>query len=100
VLPSEREGLANVWIEALACGTPIVVPDVGGAREVVDRPSAGRIVEREPKAIADAVKSILADPPATEEVREAAERFSWERNKSELFDHLAAISRARSQHSP
>lgn len=95
VLPSEREGLANVWIEALACGTPIVVPDVGGAREVIDRPAAGRLVEREPRAIAEAVKSILSDPPAVEEVREAAARFSWERNKSELFDHLAAIAGAR-----
>jgi glycosyltransferase involved in cell wall biosynthesis len=37
-LASASEGLANVWVEALACGTPIVVPDVGGAREVVTDP--------------------------------------------------------------
>jgi glycosyltransferase involved in cell wall biosynthesis len=92
VLPSEREGLATVWVEALACGTPIVVPDVGGAREVVDRPTAGRLAARDPKAIADAVKSILADPPAPEAVREAAVRFSWEHNRTELFDHLKAIA--------
>ncbi|MCK9543336.1 MAG: glycosyltransferase, partial [Novosphingobium sp.] len=55
VLPSEREGLANAWIEALACGTPLVIPDIGGAREVVRSPSAGRIVERTPEAIAAAV---------------------------------------------
>jgi glycosyltransferase involved in cell wall biosynthesis len=91
VLPSEREGLASAWIEALSCGTPIVVPDVGGAREVVDRPAAGRIAAREPGAIAEAVKSILADPADPQEVREAAERFSWGRNRSELFDHLSAI---------
>ena len=29
VLPSASEGIANAWIEALACGTPIVVPDIG-----------------------------------------------------------------------
>jgi len=91
VLASEREGLASAWIEALSCGTPIVVPDVGGAREVVDRPAAGRIAAREPGAIAEAVKSILADPADPQDVREAAERFSWERNRSELFDHLSAI---------
>jgi glycosyltransferase involved in cell wall biosynthesis len=94
VLPSEREGLATVWIEALASGTPIVVPDVGGAAEVVDRPAAGRLAARQPEAIAEAVAALLADPPASEEVRAAAERFSWQRNKDELFDYLSAITPA------
>jgi teichuronic acid biosynthesis glycosyltransferase TuaC len=31
-LPSASEGLANAWVEALACGTPIAISDVGGAR--------------------------------------------------------------------
>jgi glycosyltransferase involved in cell wall biosynthesis len=92
VLPSEREGLATVWIEALACGTPIVIPDVGGALEVVDRPAAGKVAPRDPEAIAEAVRSLLADPPEPEDVREAAERFSWQRNKDELFDYLRAIT--------
>ena len=63
VLPSEREGLANVWIEALACGAPLVIPDVGGAREVLCNPIAGRLAAREPGAIAAAVKELLAAPP-------------------------------------
>jgi teichuronic acid biosynthesis glycosyltransferase TuaC len=91
VLPSTSEGLANVWVEALACGTPIVISDVGGAREVVHGPEAGRIVPREPHAIAAALREILADPPPQPAVRKAAERFSWERNARELRDHLAAL---------
>jgi teichuronic acid biosynthesis glycosyltransferase TuaC len=33
VLPSASEGLSNAYVEALACGTPIVIPDIGGARD-------------------------------------------------------------------
>lgn len=91
LLPSEREGLANVWIEALACGTPILIADVGGAREVLDRPEAGRLVERDPEAVAAAAREMLASPPDPAAVRRTAERFSWERNAAELHEHLAAL---------
>lgn len=93
LLPSEREGLANVWIESLACGTPILIADVGGAREVLDRPEAGRLVARSPEAIAAAALEMLASPPDPAEVRRSAERFSWERNGAELHDHLAGLVR-------
>lgn len=91
VHPSEREGLANVWLEALASGTPIVISDAGGAREVVDRPEAGRVVGRDPRAIAEAVRAILANPPAQADARKAAERFSWEKNRREQFDYLSGL---------
>ncbi|KQN10183.1 glycoside hydrolase [Sphingobium sp. Leaf26] len=92
VLPSESEGLANAWVESLACGTPIVITDVGGARELLDRPEAGRIVDREPDAIAQAVRAILDNPPARSTVREAALRFTWAANADTLFAHLQAIA--------
>ena len=96
VLPSEREGLANAWLEALACGVPLVIPDVGGAREVLDRPEAGRIAGRDPAAIAAAVRDILDHPPEAAAVRAAAARFSWTANGEALQAHLAAIVSAAS----
>jgi len=95
LLPSSSEGLANVWVEALACGTPIVISDVGGARELLDRPEAGRIVHFHAGDIAAAVRDLVDDPPDPAAVRATVERFSWERNAQELRDHLAAIAGRR-----
>ena len=93
VLPTLSEGLANVWVESLACGTPVVTTNVGGAPDVFDRPEAGRLVPREPAAIAAAVAETLADPPAQEAVRQAATRFSWDANRDALFAHLSELVR-------
>ena len=90
-LASSSEGLANAWVEALACGTPIVIPDAGGAREVVTTPAAGRIAARDPAAFAAAIAELLADPPEPREVAAAAAPFSWERNATELRAHLAGL---------
>ena len=92
-LPSSSEGLANAWVESLACGTPIVITDVGGARELLDRPEAGQIVDRDPEAIAAAIGEILYNPPEREAVRDAALRFTWEANADLLLHHLKGIAR-------
>ena len=90
-LASSSEGLANAWIESLACGTPVVIPDAGGAREVVTDAAAGRIVARTPVAFAGALRGLLADPPAACDTRRHAERFTWENNTAALFDHLSGL---------
>lgn len=97
VLPSEREGLANAWIEALACGTPVVIPDIGGAREVVDCPAAGRIAARDPVAIATALGDLLADPPAQEDVAACAARFSWDGNAAAMAEIYEGVARERAE---
>ncbi|WP_338425105.1 glycosyltransferase [Sphingopyxis kveilinensis] len=89
VMPSASEGLANAWVEALACGTPIVISDAGGAAELVRLPAAGRIVPRASGAIAEAVQDILAAPPSPTDVAASLDgRFDWNRNGRELADHL------------
>lgn len=94
-LASSSEGLANAWIEALASGTPIVIPDAGAAREVVTLAAAGRIVAREASIFAQGIAAVLSqtvDPSATKDVVDA---FSWERNATELREHLRGLVAAR-----
>uniref|UniRef100_UPI0035CA3455 glycosyltransferase n=1 Tax=uncultured Sphingomonas sp. TaxID=158754 RepID=UPI0035CA3455 len=90
-LASSSEGLANAWVEALACGTPIVVTPAGGAAEVVTDPAFGRLAERSSAAFATAISAILADPPGAEAVRRGAAGFTWAANTSALFDHLDGL---------
>ena len=89
VLPSEREGLANAWIEAIACGAPIVIPEIGGAHEVIDQPEAGRITARDPHAIAEALNALLAAAAPQARVAQSAARFSWDSNAAALAEIYA-----------
>ena len=91
VLPSASEGLANAWVEALACGTPVVTCDVGGARELLDRPEAGVLVERNGEQIASAVRGLIERPPARDAVAATVDRFSWDANTAGLYAHLRGL---------
>lgn len=84
-LASEREGLANAWLEALASGTPVVIPDVGGARQVLRGSAvAGRIAPRTAEGFAAAIGALLAESPDPAKVREAAIPFTWAANSAQL----------------
>jgi glycosyltransferase involved in cell wall biosynthesis len=78
VLASDREGWANVLLESMACGTPVVATNIWGTPEVVAAPEAGLLVqERTPAAIAAALRRLLSAPPTREATRAYAERFDW-----------------------
>ncbi len=62
VLPSFREGLPKVLLEAAACGKPVIATDVPGCRAVVRHQSNGLLVPpQDPDALADAIVSLVAD---------------------------------------
>jgi alpha-1,6-mannosyltransferase len=76
VCPGETFGLAV--LEALACGTPVVTADVGGARELIDEQS-GCWATPDPQALADAVLRLAARPVAARgaAARRRAGQFPW-----------------------
>lgn len=85
VLASSREGWANVLLEAMACGTPVVASDIPGTREVVESRDAGLLVARTPEAIAGGVRALFDAPPDRHATRAYAERFGWEDTSAGQF---------------
>lgn len=79
VLASSREGWANVLLESMACGTPVVASPAWGSREAVRAPEAGLVLDAAtPEAIAAGVRRLLAAPPSRAATRAYAEAFGWD----------------------
>lgn len=63
VFPSRTEGLPNALLEAMALAKPIVTTDVPGCRDlIVDKVNGLLVPYGEPAALAEAIRSLLADP--------------------------------------
>ena len=93
VLSTRNEGWANVLLEAMACGLPVVTTDVGGNAEVVARPELGTVV---PFDDAPALQQALSDALARQWDRNAIIAYArdngWDKRIDllcEIFTHLA-----------
>lgn len=63
VLPSYREGLPKVLLEAAACGRAVVTSDVPGCRDAIDPGVTGVLVPvRNAEVLAEAIKGLINDP--------------------------------------
>jgi teichuronic acid biosynthesis glycosyltransferase TuaC len=87
VLASSREGMANVILESIACGTPVIGTPIWGTPEVISESSAGVLTgDRSSEAIVAAVNELMRDLPPRDTVREFALRFSWDNTTQGQLD--------------
>jgi len=95
VLATRNEGWANVFLEAMACGLPVVTTRVGGNAEVVDHADLGTIVPfGDVQALESALAEALTTPWDRTRIIGYAEANSWDQRVSVLLKAFAEISEA------
>ncbi|MBT8444506.1 MAG: glycosyltransferase family 4 protein [Gammaproteobacteria bacterium] len=100
LLASATEGWANVLLESMACGTPVVATRIWGTPEVVRSPAAGRLIERTPEDIANGIRALQQDMPDRAATRAYAEEFSWDETSDRLYEIFRRIIGEKFAESP
>jgi glycosyltransferase involved in cell wall biosynthesis len=76
VAPSVDEPLGLVYLEALACGVPVIATDTGGAADLIRRTGGGWLVPPDDvRALADLIEMALADLPRTRRIGTAGSAY-------------------------
>jgi teichuronic acid biosynthesis glycosyltransferase TuaC len=85
VLATRNEGWANVFLEAMACGLPVVTTDVGGNAEVVCRPAIGLVVPfGDAQRLQSALSEALTRRWDADAIRLHAQAHAWDHRIDEL----------------
>lgn len=94
---SSREGFGIVTIEAIACGTPVVVADseANAAKDLIEHGVTGSVVAASPEAFAAACMRWLDAAPNPERMAKSARQFDWETLTSKLEAHYETWGAAR-----
>jgi alpha-1,6-mannosyltransferase len=88
-----RETFGLAPLEALACGTPVVLPARAGFLDLIDERAAVGAGAGTAHSMAEAVRSLRTTEPAQQraQARIAAEAFGLDRSFARLFERYAAL---------
>ena len=99
-LASSREGWANVLLESLACGTPVVATRVWGAPEVITSPELGVLVNQNVDSILAGLETALGKRWDREALARYAGSRTWDVVAGEVENFLKLQIRSESKQRP
>lgn len=93
VMPSLHEGIPQVGLQALACGTPMVASNVGGLPSIVRPGKTGRLVPpSSPEALAVAIRHVFDEPLITRSLAEQGRQLTErEHSLEQMLDRLQIL---------
>ena len=91
-LATSNEGWANVFLEAMACGVPVVASRVGGNEEVVASPEVGMLFElSDRQGMVQSILAALRKQWRRDRIIEYARNNTWDRRVLQLMNRFGKI---------
>ncbi|WP_240481769.1 glycosyltransferase family 4 protein [Dechloromonas denitrificans] len=96
LLCSSREGWANVLLESMACGTPVIATNIPGTNEVIRSNAVGRLMSRrDDEALLAAYADLFSKPIDKIAIREYAKQFGWDVTTQAQIELFQEVSRSQ-----
>jgi D-inositol-3-phosphate glycosyltransferase len=92
IMPSDYESFGMVALEAMACGTPVIASEVGGLAFLIQDGVTGfHVPNRDPEALAGAIRTMLTDPARRIEMGKAARHTAQDYGWPVIADRLLTL---------